>query len=326
MSTRLVGAGVLCVALDPQQEIVLLLGREREVSNWKYGSSKWCAFSGRAEEGEDALTNATREFLEESCCVVKLEEHSSLPLQASEAYASLSRAVVEERTTRSLRAEEQQLSHVTFICQVPYDDLLPKRFAETYLELSHANSIFKRYQSEKRSCEALPRAFLPGFCFGESVYTVGLRADAPGDMAVVEVFDGKADQLYSWSVRLSSRAWQEASAVAKAWGDVKVFVAEALEAGRLEHPAVNLHFERSRLVSAFVNSCYLEKTDLAWFKLSLLESSSSLFGRDFFKPRFLDSIYSIAAKIRGIFASRSPREDAQQLPVALEAPTSICVH
>lgn len=325
MSTRLVGAGVLCVALDPHQEIVLLLGREREVTNWRYGSSKWCAFSGRAEEGEDALTNATREFLEESCCVVKLEEHSSLPLQASEAYASLSRAIVEERTTRSLRAEEQ-LSHVTFICQVPYDALLPQRFAETYLELSHANSIFKRYQAEKRACEALPRAFLPGFCFGESVYTVGLRADAPGDVAVVEVFDGNADQLYTWSVRLSSRAWREASVVAKAWSDVNVFVAEAMEAGRLEHPAVHLHFERSRLVSAFVNNCYLEKTDLAWFKLSLLESSSSLFGRDFFKPRFLDGIYSVAAKIRGIFAGASPREVTETLPVALEEPASICVH
>jgi hypothetical protein len=322
MSPRLIGAGVLCAALDAQNEIVLLLGREREVLNWKYGSSKWCSFSGRAEEGETALENATREFLEESCSIVKLEEDSVLPLQVECASQSLRRAIVEKRLAKDARSEDGALMHVTFICRVPYDPLLPHRFSATYAQLCRANAVFKKYQTEKRACERLPRAFCPGFSFGEHVFTVGLKVAEAQQLVVVEVLDEEKDSLHCWNFRLCEHATLEAKAVSSAWKQVEDYVHQERHSGLLQHPAFVLNYRRHRLVSAFVNNSFLEKTDLSWFKLSTLENSLGPFGRDFFKPNFLESVRGFSDKIRSLFVEDRELERRQ----APDAAPTICVH
>jgi NUDIX domain len=327
-SPRLIGAGVLCAALDGHGEIVLLLGREREVLNWKYGSSKWCAFSGRAEEGESALENATREFLEESCSVVKLQEDSALPLQREPALQSLRGALVERRLSRASRSEEDLHEHVTFICRVPYDPLLPARFSETHARLWRANAVFKKFQAEKRACERLPRAFCPGFAFGERVFTVGLEVEDSERLAVVEVLDEADASVHLWRFRLCERALLEAKAVSRAWKQVEDYVLQERASGLLQHPAFVLNYRSQRLVSAFVNGAFLEKTELGWFKLASLESLPGL-GRDCFKAHFLESVRSFSEKIRGLFAEGGGEELellAAERRVHEGSPSGICVH
>lgn len=324
---RLIGAGVLCAALDCHGEIVLLLGREREVLNWKYGSGKWCSFSGRAEEGESALENAAREFLEESCSVVRLREDSELPLQREPALQSLRSALVERRLSRTPRSEEEELLHVTFICRVPYDPLLPARFSETYAQLCVANAVFKKFQAEKRACERLPRAFCPGFAFGEHVFTVGLEVDDAERLAVVEVLDEGDASLHRWSFRLCERALFEARAVSRAWKQVDDYVRQERASGLLQHPAFVLNYRGQRLVSAFVNGAFLEKTELGWFKLSALESLPG-FSRDCFKAHFLGSVRSFSGKIRSLFAEGGVRLEAPRAAARAHesSPAGICVH
>ena len=326
MVPRLVGAGVLCAAKDPHGDIVLLLGREREILNWKYGSSKWCSFSGRAEEGEDALSTATREFVEESCSMVRLQEEATLPCLAKDVAWCLKQALPAQKLIRSVHPDEGMLSHVTFLCRVPFDDTLSSRFAEVHQRLSRANVVFKEYQRTKKACDALPRSFMPGFAFGEHMFTVGLSVEDPEGTVAIEILDGAHDQVYTWTFRLSNKACQEAKAVSGAWKCVETFVAQEQASGILGHPALILNFERTRLVSAFVDRSFLEKTDLAWFKLSSLEDASTLKGREQFKTHFLEAVRSFSPMIRSLFLEDHIESRSFQGTHGSIGHASICVH
>ena len=68
---------------------------------------------------------------------------------------------------------------------------------------------------------------------------------------------------------------------------------------------------RSMLVSAYVNRCYLEKTELAWFRLQDLVSMERLSGKDDFRRNFLESVRSLEPQIKDLF-------DAPRHPESLE--------
>jgi hypothetical protein len=304
MLHRLVGAGVLCISKTPAGEIVLLLGKEREVPGWKNGSLKWCGFSGRSEEGETALMSAAREFLEESCSAVALTADASLPATLEEVSLALERSLPVPRTTRAPYPSELLLCHVTYLCRVPYDVETPQRFRRLHEELKRVDAVFKTFHRSKKLAEHLPRFFMPGFAVAEKTLTVDLRADVEAETVSVDFFEelgSDASALKTWRVKVTPVMAMEASNVSCAWREVREFVAQERHSEIFLHPAVLLSTHRSMLVSAYVNRCYLEKTELAWFRLQDLVSMERWSGKDDFRRNFLESVRSLEPQIKDLF-------------------------
>jgi len=304
---RLVGAGVLCASKTPAGDVVLLLGKEREVPGWKNGSLKWCGFSGRSEEGETALMSAAREFLEESCSAVMLTPDATLPATLAEVSRALEHALPVAHTLKAPYPSELLLCHVTYLCRVPYDAETPRRFLRLHEELKRVDAVFKSFHRSKKFAEHLPRFFMPGFVIADKTLTVGLRADLEADVVSVDVVEelggsGEPAPPVTWRVKVTPQMAKEAANVSGAWKEVTDFVARERQSEVFAHPAVLLATHRSMLVSAYVNRCYLEKTELAWFRLEDLVSPERWRGRDDFRRNFLESVRSLAPQIKGLFA------------------------
>ena len=94
----------------------------------------------------------------------------------------------------------------------------------------------------------------------------------------------------------------EAFSLGEAWCDVVRFVEEHEEERAIfRHPAVLLKRQSGRLVSAYVNRCFLEKIELAWFRLQELESMEKWPGKDEFRRHFLDNVRLFSPQIRTLF-------------------------
>jgi len=303
---RLVGAGVLCASKDMNGEIVLLLGREREVPGWRHGSLKWCGFSGRAEEGETAIASASREFIEESCSAVMLTEDSSLPAKPEEVSRALENSISVSHTVKQPPPSETLLCHVTFICKVPFDEGAPQRFLKVHEDLKRLDAVFKSFHRVKKAVEHMPRFFLPGFTVADRVVTVNLTEDLDKDVVTVHFFDGSSEDtqvLKTWRAKVSPQIAKEAANLSDAWKQVTEFVLREHGNAIFDHPAVLLTRHRQMLVSAYVNRCYLEKTELAWFRLKDLESVENWKFREEFRRHFLDSVRILAPQVRSLFAN-----------------------
>jgi 8-oxo-dGTP pyrophosphatase MutT (NUDIX family) len=105
-----------------------LLAKERFHASWPKGSNLWTDFGGRYQQGDQsAEETAAREFLEETLGQVKYFEEDVLPL------------VDYQKIAASLKEEERYLllfkhgTRSTFVVQLPWDPLVPRRFVETLL-------------------------------------------------------------------------------------------------------------------------------------------------------------------------------------------------
>jgi hypothetical protein len=302
---RLVGAGVMCVSRHPvDDEIVILLGREKEVPGWKQGSLKWCGFSGRSEEGESAVASAVREFVEESCCCVRLSPYMPLPVRQEDVTAELEKAPFFSRSMKVHPQSEALLCHVTYLCRIPFDASVVDRFRRTHAELLELDRIFKSFHKAKKSVEHLPRAFLPGYVLADKAVTVDLRGAPETGRVEVDFFDGVGDEscsLKTWHFRTSTQTAKEAQELHRVWRTVTAFVSEQGHREIFRHPAVLLSSHGQKLVSAYVNRCYLEKTELAWFRLRDIEATDRWWSKETFRRHFIDNIRQLSDQIRGLF-------------------------
>ena len=325
MSPRLVGAGVLCISRDAAGDVVLLLGKEKEVSNWKYGSSKWCSFSGRAEAGETAVSAAAREFLEESCGMVRLDGSSELPASWEECCAVLERSPSLHNFLKSFRRDaEDGLQHVTFLCPVPFEELLPRRFHYVRHALSALDELCKTYQKCKKACGHLPRSFMPGVSLTDDVVTVLLEhcSEDPASTSVAAVeqaVDARVDYTFRWTFLLSREEARDAKELSNAWYDILHFLQE--HACLLRHPALSVGFRRGFLVSAAVNRSFLEKTELAWFKLRDLVDPD--FAGEAFKSHFLDVVRGSSVLLQRLLDEEGSPVQPASPEVGLSRPREI---
>ena len=71
--TQLFGASVLPFSVDPfYHGIYFLLGKERKSK--QKGSEKWADFGGKRNDCETSIKCAAREFWEETCCSVRIDD------------------------------------------------------------------------------------------------------------------------------------------------------------------------------------------------------------------------------------------------------------
>jgi len=296
-----VGAGVLCFSRDDRGEIVLLLGREREVLGWRQGSRKWGGFSGRAEAGESAEEAAAREFLEETCACVPITERAYDPPGLARA---LRAAPSLELTLRGPEPDDV-LSHVTFFFELPYDPGLEPRFQALRAELAELDAAFRGFYRLKKGTEHLPRLALPGYVLGAGAVTVDFEPEAQDRLRVL--YEDAAGEQASLVLQLSPAAYAEALRLREAWTEVLDFVRARADAPVLSHPAVCLTRARGRLLAAYVNKAFLEKSDVRWWPLAELErlARERWRGGDAFRRYFLDNLCVFAPRVRSLAEARA---------------------
>jgi hypothetical protein len=79
-SCRLAGASMLVCSVDPMWgNIYFWMGKERRNMRWPEGSETWSDFGGRPQGSETSTDIAAREFVEESCGMLRYFEHDTTP-------------------------------------------------------------------------------------------------------------------------------------------------------------------------------------------------------------------------------------------------------
>ena len=147
------GASILTYCIDPQWgDIFFLLGKEKYNRHWQSGSEKWGDFGGSRSQNEvDAEMTAAREFVEETCAVVKYFNNDSLPRISYDDIAdSLRRGYYTSKFYVSYHSVKQEY-FVVFVKEIPWDPECIQRF-NTVRQLVKSANIFYNTNHWKRAC------------------------------------------------------------------------------------------------------------------------------------------------------------------------------
>ena len=295
MTGRLCGSGVVCYARRRDGHVWLLLGRERETPGWTQGSRRWSSFSGRVEAGESALQNAAREFVEESCAAVALEEGGRVPVRTSDVERCLARASVVERGFVARGGEAAR--HVTFVARVPFADQ-PAQFARFRGQLMRLDAVFRALYRARKDCEAAPRLVFPGFEMSPRLVTQDLELDDVEEPPKLRVTLWSAWGRELVELQPTAPMLPELRRLRDALAVVRCCVAEPEAAAALAHPAVRVTRVGGVVAHARVDRAFLEKSELRWFEAVELEQARAE-GRlaDDFRRCFLEAMPDVLGRI-----------------------------
>lgn len=132
------GAGIIPLAIGPDGEYHMLLGRERFLPQWK-GSCRWSGFEGSRKTHESLQDAAIREFMEESLGVVISKTCEVTEIIDRRDYWL--RIVL--RISNEKRSERY---HSTYVIQVHYDASIAERFANQRTEIERLERLSKEMQ------------------------------------------------------------------------------------------------------------------------------------------------------------------------------------
>lgn len=145
-SSTLVGASLLCFAVDPKwSRIYFLLGKERKNNMWRAGSDKWSDLGGKvSSDAPTAEETAAKEFLEESLAMVRYFETDVVPRQQyDDIAASLHRQEFVFKLKLTFGTVENAKHYVTFVKQIPWDPGVVTRFDTCRKMLLHPRTHSK---------------------------------------------------------------------------------------------------------------------------------------------------------------------------------------
>lgn len=287
-------AGVLCFSRRTDGKLVVLLGREKETAGWKQGSNKWSGFSGRIEQGEDLYDGAAREFVEESLAVVPFDNDKvTSARKVSDVLRGQGGAGWKVELYMRV---SPPLTHVSFVQGVPFADY-PSRFRALRAVLSESDSRFRAFHKIKKAAEGLPRLLFPGYRLSPSLtVTSGRRVKRKN--IVLSLWDSILGKVVEHELALaSSAAAKEAGAVYEAWEEVLYYLERNKQHGALQHPAVCLQLAGPHVVGAFVNKCYMEKSEIRWWGLEELEHAARTRPHEF-RRFFGDALPDLMTAVR----------------------------
>lgn len=294
---RVASAGVLCFSERVDGKIVVLLGREKETIGWRQGSNKWSSFSGRIEAGEEVSEGAAREFVEESLAVVPLTTSMTTPVcvsDVSEVLRSKGRQI-----QLYMRGREQSavpaVMHVSFLQKVPYVDY-PVRFRALRTVLLECDTRFRAYHKTKKSADCLPRLLFPGYRLSSVLTVISGRVLRQGTVEL-SIWDDILGVVLKQHICLSGAAAREAHDVYETWADVLNYIERNKNHHALSHPAVSIQRVSQFVVGAYVNKCYLEKSEMKWWSVEELERAGKQRPQEF-RRFFGDAIPELVAAVR----------------------------
>lgn len=142
---KVAGASLFVFSIDPiWGNIYFWLGKERKNLRWPQGSETWSDFGGRpTDETEDPPHIAAREFLEETCAMLRYFEHDAIPRQGMEDIAESLRKheylFCVTMWTENPHGEKRMF--VTYVKQVPWSP-------DTYHSFQEAHQYLHKLRSQ----------------------------------------------------------------------------------------------------------------------------------------------------------------------------------
>jgi hypothetical protein len=126
-----IGSGILPVAIDQDNNVVILCAKERYVHNWK-GSNKWSGFEGSRQGAESVIDTALRELNEEGLGLVRFHRAIRDILQEKLFVMKVVINIYQEQPSHKY--------HTTFVVQTDYDPTLPARFHDLKILLNELHN------------------------------------------------------------------------------------------------------------------------------------------------------------------------------------------
>ena len=261
---RHTGAGVIIYATN-EGNLTLLLGKEKETFGWKQGSCRWSAFSGKLEKNEEPIHAAAREFIEETCCTVPIEE--TYLKSTEDAIQSLHDNSTHIQLKTILRNEE--LIYHLFLVKVkfqPFDTM----FAKTRSMLSTLDVMCRQFYKLKNYSDIVSLAFFPGFYFSSCLVVVDISIKL--DLAYVTLYDlaAKNRRVFKVSYVVDSQHMKKVKQIHVIWLNIQNHIQKMKQEGFLQHPAITLTKVGSFIINVQVNENYLEKCEIGWWNLDEL--------------------------------------------------------
>ena len=283
---RVIGAGILPVAFDANDEAHFLLGKERYVNHWR-GSLKWSGFEGGRKGGEEIERTAAREFVEESLGSIPLKGDIEPTidivvdmLRNEEYVARIVLCIVHGE-------DVDRRYHVTYLVQVDYDALCVDRFSsrrrlfvDLHTKSQQLSRLFDSIVGTKLPCEG---------CSFDGIVIVAITrveridphlmrvefVDDNGDAHVHEIDNVNEDDANTYVRWFCTR--QTCSV------DVR-HIDFCKDAILVERDA------KSTVMSAKVNEDYIEKQSVQWWSHSDLKDvfgNGGFVNNEFFRAYFL---------------------------------------
>lgn len=140
-------AGILPVSFNQNNELVVLLGKERFVMHWR-GSLRWSGFEGGRKPHESVEHAAVREFSEESLQVLSLGNNYKLDSLVARlqdhAYVARVLLCIDQNDARADRR-----FHTTYILQVPYQPSCVDTFASRRQTLETIHTSYAALEARR---------------------------------------------------------------------------------------------------------------------------------------------------------------------------------
>jgi hypothetical protein len=266
-------SGVLCWSCPPgTRDIYFLLGKERRNRKWRQGSNRWSDFGGGAKNNETAFDCATREFVEESlaCLQVIAGQYTTM-----NDLASVTKNLLQARfysAALCLFIEKKGSSVPSGVPSTPSD--IKIQMTEENTNVDHdwrtvksggkkdkpSQSSFvltELTQSTENKIDTC--AFQKRVCF---LKFIPWQPGAPRQFLKIHRY---LQRLYNFIARKEPDVGEHLKATIKMYEELPYAVQN--------HPAVTVvkNAETGIISSIKVNSDYLEKQQIMWISLPVVE-------------------------------------------------------
>jgi len=291
------GAGVIPISCDEEGQLFLLLGRERWTLNWK-GSCRWSGFEGSRKSDESIVENATREFLEESLCVVMDSETLQRRLEQNDYWIRIVLSIENERRLPRY--------HATYVIPVPWRSDVCKAFQNLRTDLEKIDRLVQEWHHTR-----------PVYILGESDEIVGpvttIDHESTTDASDIHVRILKERKSMPSVMRLPWRCAERDSSLVEAVQTLEtsdelmqwVMLREQLDKAIVDHPSVRVvRDDRWGLVQdVYVLHDYMEKDQVRWWRyedLKKVMEKRGHSGNERFRPYFLPVLQSVLTEIENV--------------------------
>ena len=275
---RGIGAGVIPYALDTHGQLMVLLGRERFMSNWK-GSCRWSGFEGARKFSERISDVAIREFAEESMDTVL--DRSAIADCIDNKKHKL-RIVLKIENSK---CNEQY--HCTYAIEIKWDTHLPDTFHILRSRIQYIDCLLQEFKCKQLSL------------FGGNTIEVGSIYEDNES-----VFATCNPQFVSTStLKCEGKVFSvcKNSKEGKQLKELKL-VRERIGRALLEHPCIRV--TRGEIFGYIqnidINKDYLEKDQIRWWSFDELKevvSCKGVYKNERFRPYFLPVLQTFLEEI-----------------------------
>lgn len=285
---RTVGAGIIPVAIHPDGNIYLLLGKERYVTHWR-GSLKWSGFEGGRKLNENIERTAAREFIEESIGVVPLCGCDHLKSLENVENILLQKKYLFKITLCILHGNErsEKRYHVTFFVEVPYNTECTKIFQNTRKKIS---DFQQQFVNNEKFRDCLPRRYpflFSNYIYNENKIRTICKVNKIDGYLIVE-YQNHDNTLHILKEKVDDINLCDIEMYLKYFQNIKKIRKDIEETDDIPSKAINIDCNDYYNVS--INEDFIEKQTIQWWCIDELEEvikNGGYTNNEFFRAYFI---------------------------------------